>query len=199
VEEFNRHLFLMLNAGPSPSFSSLALATVLAQWVIYGIPILLVSMWLWGGQTARAAVLTSSSALLMALCCNVFIGELWFHPRPFMVPLGYQYLEHAAETSFPSDHAVVFFAVGLGMAACRMWRIGSLLVALGMAVGAARVYLGVHFPFDIMGALCVSVACNCLVVALLDGGTNRRHCLDIIEAMYRRVFACPINLGWVLP
>lgn len=199
MEELNRHLFLMLNAGPAPGFSSLALATVLAQWLIYGIPIMLVSMWLWGGPRARAAVLTSSAALLLALCCNLLIGEWWFHPRPFMVPLGHQYLEHAAETSFPSDHAVVFFAVGLGMVASRLWRAGSLLVALGIVVGAARVYLGVHFPFDIIGAFWVSIACTWVIVAVLANGSNRRSCLDTLEGLYKRLFAHPIRLGWIRP
>jgi len=196
MEAFNRTLFMWLNAGEHPPHIMLFLATAVAQWLIGGVALLLLALWLWGSRACRAAVLMAAQTAGLALCCNVLIGLCFMHPRPFMIPLGHTYLAHAAETSFPSDHAVVFFAVGLGLCT---WRkaLGGLLLALGALVGLARIYLGVHFPFDIAGSLVVAIACYWLVVAVLHAATLQRRLLDGLEALYRRLFAPAIERGWV--
>lgn len=134
--------------------------------------------------------------MALALCCNLLIGLLFMHPRPFMIPLGHTYLAHAAETSFPSDHAVVFFAAGLALCTWRL-ALGGGVVVLGAAVGLARIYLGVHFPFDIVGSLLVAIACYWLVIALLHAARFQRRLLDGLEALHRRVFAPAIERGWI--
>jgi len=76
--------------------------------------------------------------------------------RPSVVP----HLEHVTSSSFPSGHsmlsAVVYLTLGALLArstANRSLRI--FYVAAGMfltvIVGATRVYLGVHYPTDVMG------------------------------------------------
>ncbi|WP_249673626.1 phosphatase PAP2 family protein [Pseudomonas abieticivorans] len=197
MEALNRSLFLLINAGADPAPWSLWLATVLAQWLIYLILPLLAVLWLWGRRSTREAVLLAALSLLLALGCNLLIFAVSFHPRPFMIPLGHNFLPHKAETSFPSDHAVVFFSVGLGLVWGQMRRLGAWLVALGVAVGASRVYLGVHFPFDIIGALLVATASSWAVLALLNTHQLKARLLDGAQGLYRRVFALPITKGWV--
>lgn len=65
--------------------------------------------------------------------------------------------------SFPSGHGVasMAFAASVGVVAWRSrWR-GSVVVAGSLfvfGVGASRVYLGVHYPADVIGGWCVAVA-----------------------------------------
>lgn len=197
LEALNRSLFLLINASANPAPWRLWLATAVAQWLIYLVVPLLAVLWLWGRRSTREAVLLALLSLLLALGCNLLIFAVSFHPRPFMIPLGHNFLAHTAETSFPSDHAVVFFSVGLGLVWGHMRRLGSGLVALGVAVGASRVYLGVHFPFDIIGALLVATASSWAVAALLNVRQFKVRLLECTQGLYRRVFALPITKGWV--
>ncbi len=76
-------------------------------------------------------------------------------PRPFAVLQIRNFLKHAADSSFPSDHSTVLFALGFALWASG-WvpgrSAGALAVVLGISVGWARVYLAAHYPLDIVGA-----------------------------------------------
>jgi undecaprenyl-diphosphatase len=81
-------------------------------------------------------------------------------PRPDIVA----HLVDVNTTSFPSGHAmnsaVVYLTLGALLARSqpeRMVRIYILAVAIGLtlAIGFSRVYLGVHWPSDVMAGWCV--------------------------------------------
>jgi undecaprenyl-diphosphatase len=187
----------MINAGADPAPGMLWVAIAVAKWLIYGIPLMLVVFWLWGGPQRRAVVLVATLSLLVALIINQLIAMAWMHPRPFMIPLGHSFLAHKAETSFPSDHAVVFFSVGLAFVWSIRRNVGVVLMLMGVAVGAARVYLGVHFPFDIIGAFLVAIASYWAVATALNVGQVKVQLLQSLEGLYRRLFAFAINRRWV--
>ena len=91
---------------------------------------------------------------MLALGCNQLIGLVYQHPRPFMVGLGHTYLQHATDSSFPSDHVTVLLTVGLALVlgGTSRWA-GAILISAALPVAWARSYLGVHYPFDMVGAL----------------------------------------------
>ena len=193
MEAINRSLYLMINAGDDPSFAVLWLAKLLAQQAIVLLPLLLIALWLWGGRTGRAAALTAVLCVPLALLGNLVIGLFFMHPRPFMIPLGHNWLSHKAETSFPSDHATIFFAFGLALLVAGMRRLGALVVVLGAAVGWSRVYLGVHFPFDIIGALLVAIASTWALVAALACQHLGVRLLDKLEHLHRALLRMPVD------
>ena len=197
MEELNRTLFLMINASSHPAPTILALATFLAEWLIDGIPLLLAGMWLWGTPRDRTAAFTATASIAFALTCNQLISAVWPHPRPFMIGLGHSFLVHTPEASFPSDHATVFFTLGLPLIYAELRKVGTAVFVLGGIVGWARVYLGVHFPYDILGALWVALGSGCLVGHLLARWKLGERLLGLLETLYRRAFALPIAKGWV--
>lgn len=197
MEALNRSLYLLFNAGDTPSSAGLWLAKLLAQQSIVLLPLLLIGLWLWGTRLARTAAVTAVLCVLLALCANLIIGVVSMHPRPFMIPLGHSWIYHKAQTSFPSDHATIFFAFGLGLACGGLRRLGGVIALLGVAVGWSRIYLGVHFPFDIIGALLVAMASTWLLLTVLAIGSVRARLLDGLERGYRALFAVPIDKGWL--
>ncbi len=84
-------------------------------------------------------------------------------PRPDLVPYG----ARVYTASFPSGHAMLSAIVYLTLAALlsrvqERRRVKVFLVALGVAitllVGASRVYLGVHWPSDVLAGWCGGAA-----------------------------------------
>lgn len=198
MEALNRTLFLWINAAADASGWQIALARLAARDFILLVPLGLLVLWLVSGRARQAAV-GALVATGVALCINGLLGALWFHPRPFMIGLGRQFLPHAPDSSFPSDHATIMLVCAFILipAAERLSRtLGWLLLVLAIPTAWARVYLGVHWPLDMAGALAVAV-----VVTWLMRSAAGQRLIDrvraLAEALYRRVLAQPIARGWL--
>lgn len=94
-------------------------------------------------------------------------------PRPLIVP----HLTDAGGQSFPSGHsfnaAVVYIAIALAFAAMSpkrsvRWTLVSLAIVLSMGVAVSRVWLGVHFPSDVMAGWLGGAGWAFLAVAMLQ-------------------------------
>jgi undecaprenyl-diphosphatase len=195
IETFNQQLFLALNAAPETSALALAAAKFIAKGLILFIPLLLAGLWLQGGDARRSAVLKAGFVAVLSFGVSCLIGLIWFHPRPLALELGHTYFNHALDASFPSDHATAIFAVGFALLKGKTRAFGWGLLAAGFLVGWARVFLGVHFPLDILGALIVSSAV-CLVVAPLWDKIDK-PVTKFCTGLYRIIFAPLISRGWI--
>lgn len=195
IEALNRAWFLHINGGAGTPTWLVRLATGIADDVIYLIPLLLAYLWLWGDHARRSLALKACLVALLGVAANQAIGALWPHPRPFMIGLGHTWMPHAADSSFPSDHMTVFGGIGLTLLfdGAAAWGIATLLA--GLSVAWARVFLGVHFPLDMAGALAVAA----IVYALVSPPWRRVESpiTGQLESLYRRLLARPIALGWI--
>lgn len=87
--------------------------------------------------------------------------------RPFVThPSAHTLISHAKDQSFPSDHATAAFGIALAVALFLSMRWGALMFVLGLWIGVARIYVGVHYPGDIAGALLVA-ALGVAVMAII--------------------------------
>lgn len=155
----NLHLFELINAAPKPEPWQLAMALALAQWLIYLLPAGLAVAWIRADAVSRRELIELLLAVLLALGLAQVVTHLWPQPRPFALHLGTQLMEHANDPGLPSDHVTVFWALAwaaLGTRRCAVWSFP--LFAAGLAAGWSRVFLGVHFPYDIVSAMPVALA-----------------------------------------
>jgi undecaprenyl-diphosphatase len=194
METFNEQLFLALNAGPETSHVVLLAAKFIASGLILFIPLLLAGMWLWGSEARRNLVLKALFFTIVNLAVNFVIGLIWYHPRPLAIELGHTYFNHALDASFPSDHATIFFIIGFALLKNET-RLGWGLLLAGAVVGWARVFLGVHFPLDILGALVAAfVVCTALSPLWDKFG---KSVTGYGVRLYRTIFAPLISRGWI--
>lgn len=105
------------------------------------------------GLRREAALLVGTDVSGWAVCS--LMKEAFGRPRPDIVP----HLVEAGGSSFPSGHsfnaAVVYIAIGLAFAAMSprrtvRWTIIGAAAAMSMLVAISRVWLGVHFPSDVL-------------------------------------------------
>lgn len=155
----NLHLFHLINAGPGLGSVQRGIAVALAEWAIYLLPPGMAIAWVRGDREARRELLQTLLAALLALGLAQVVSHVWPQPRPFALHLGTQYLAHGDDAGLPSDHVTVFWSLALSALTTRRFAVwGFPLLAMGLLVGWARVYLGVHFPFDILAAFPVALA-----------------------------------------
>jgi undecaprenyl-diphosphatase len=123
---------------------------------------ILALMWFLPNPTAprgmeRRAVLYAALTAAIGLGVNQIIGHLWARPRPGVGHVVTQLLGGTNDPSFPSDHATLAFGLALPiLLVARRWDIVLLVAAL--LIGFARVYVGRHYPGDILGSLVVALA-----------------------------------------
>ena len=195
LEAFNQVLFLLINGTPATPAWLVGIAIPVADYVIYLIPLLLAAIWLWGNEAQRSLAIRACLVAMLGVGANQLIGLVWQHPRPFMIGLGHTFLPHAPDSSFPSDHATVFAGIALTLLlGGARWR-GGLTLLAGVMVAWARVFLGVHFPLDMLGAVVVAGVAYFLLAPLWDlgGAAVTRWAI----ALYRKLLARPIDLGWL--
>ncbi len=161
LDNLNRTLLELIVASPDLSGGALLLPFAIAEWAITVAPAPLVLLWVLGDTQDRRAAVGAGLSAIVALILASAISSIYFHPRPFMDGLARNYLHHAADSSFPSDHATVLFALAWSLFfASPTWlkRLWLAPLLLACAVGWSRIYLGAHFPFDIAGATLLGLA-----------------------------------------
>lgn len=193
----NLALFERINATPDSHPAWLLMAEISAVYLIWFIPALLVIGWLRGSDRLKQPLLEAFIATLLALAVSWLIGYLWPSPRPFMVPTGHHFLDHSPTAAFPSNHMTIMLTMAFSlMLHAKSRRIGRYLLLLALPVAWARVFLGVHFPQDMFGALLLAAA-----MALLVGVSRNWLILPFYHRVARRIyhllFAPLIARGWV--
>lgn len=155
---FNVQAFSKLTAGPNAQHGAVFVATYIGEFAPYlGLGLFGIA-WLAGSEDRRRVVFIAVATATLGLIMNVLIASGFPQPRPFEMGLGQNLLDHAPEASFPSDHATLVWSLGFGlMAAGGNVPLAAIIVGFGLAVAWARIFLGAHFPLDMMGSMAVAI------------------------------------------
>ncbi|QCR35805.1 undecaprenyl-diphosphate phosphatase [Nissabacter sp. SGAir0207] len=198
MEQLNHQLFSWINATPDSPLWLVRLATFVARDLIAIVPLLIAGLWLWGRHESithqRELACKTFIAVCFAMAATTSVSLLYPHARPFVEGVGYNFLPHAPDDSFPSNHGTVIFTFALAFLSWhRPWS-GAVLMVVACAIAWSRVYLGVHWPLDMVGGLLAGgVGClfSQLVWNLFGSAIAPR-----LERLYRFCFAIPIRKGW---
>ena len=104
-------------------------------------------------RTTVAASLWAGGAALVALGIGQIIGQAVNRARPYAAMSDVHTLvARSSDFSFPSDHATVAGAVAIGLLLTHR-RIGISATIAAVAMAITRVYVGAHYPFDVIAGL----------------------------------------------
>jgi undecaprenyl-diphosphatase len=153
----NYNIFYYINsaAGKSQLLDTIMLFFAITLPYIY----LILYSYLYFIKKKRKLTLDVSILIILTFTISTVINFIYFHPRPFMVPVGMNLLDHEVETSFPSSHTLFYFALTYPMIYHpKHSKLFIILLLSSLIGGIARVFCGVHFPMDIIGGLFLPLA-----------------------------------------
>src|SRR3989344_4239452 len=98
--------------------------------------------------------------IMLALSISVgflLLGRAFYEsPRPFAVLEITTLVDHDPTNSFPSGHTIVYTSLAAAMWFVRR-EIGYWFLAGAVFIGLARIFVGIHWPTDILGGLVLGV------------------------------------------
>ncbi|MGV2488255.1 UNVERIFIED_CONTAM: undecaprenyl-diphosphatase [Bacillus mycoides] len=131
----------------------------LAEYMVYIFGLIIIAYWFTGSRKSRMMVIQAMVAFVIAEVIGKIAGKFHLNYQPFAVlPDVNKLVDHAVDNSFPSDHTILFFSICFSFLLVRK-KTGWLWIILAFCVAISRIWVGVHYPFDVViGALigCVS-------------------------------------------
>lgn len=173
----NDWLFSLINGMANHSVIVDALMISISKLVPYLYILILAWLYVKGFRTGSFKLRGESfaTAVLLVICLigSFILGSMFYENRPFVDhPDAVLILNHAADASFPSDHAVGTMALACGILYYR-WNLGTWMVYGSILVGISRVFVGNHYPGDILGAFILVWILTALYNKLLRRGVVR--------------------------
>ncbi len=113
---------------------------------------------IWGYRRWRdMALVAIGSAIVARFGLTTLIRYFYYHPRPYLViTQTHLLLARETESSFPSGHTIFTFALATGVYRYNK-KAGLWFYVSACLVGFARVYAGVHWPYDIVAGAVLGI------------------------------------------
>ncbi len=133
-----------------------------AEWGVALFVVVLLLAWWRARQDndpkTMAAALWAPAGALLAIGLNQPLSNVVHAPRPYTVlPDALVLVAQSPDYSFPSDHAVTAGAVAGGVLLIDR-RLGAAIALAAVVMAFARVYIGAHFPLDVIVGLVLGAA-----------------------------------------
>lgn len=120
-------------------------------------------------KSRRTGIAASLSLALNGLVTNVWLKNIIGRIRPYVRFSELTVLTTIpSDASFPSGHTAASFSVAAGVYMAGWKKTGVVLYVFSALIGFSRLYLGVHFPSDVVGGAIVGVLCAWVIRKIID-------------------------------
>jgi len=120
-------------------------------WVVGGLVLLAA-----GGPGLRYGLLLGSGAFL-AIAISHLLKRVCRRSRPNRGIVGFVALAEDPDSfSFPSGHTAVAFGIAIALIGQGSW-LGALTLTLAWCIAVSRVYLGAHYPLDVVAGVLIGI------------------------------------------
>ena len=186
----DRAVFEFLNGlgGHVPVIDNMFSGLANDYFLIIGFCLVLIALW-FGTRDAvqrkinQMAVIVAAISLGISQAAVDILNGFFFRPRPFTLLPTHLLFYAPHDSSFPSNAATIAFAVAFGVFFVNR-HAGRWLLVIATVLSLARVYVGVHYPSDVLGGAALAALTAWLISLIVK---NRRvwvrQLLDFLEQL----------------
>ncbi len=167
MNPFDHSLFFWVNGAAGRNSLLDFIGVLFGQYGIYFFAALMLVLWFVLPRRAadeRRHLVYGTAAAVVGLLINYVISRLVYRPRPFVLYPHQVHLlvQHAPDSSFPSDHATAVFAVATALVGSSKWLSRTFWI-VAILIAIARVFIGVHWPTDVLAGLVIGSTASLVV------------------------------------
>jgi undecaprenyl-diphosphatase len=168
----NTLLFYFINNGLNNPFFDFLMPAITNFGSFIAMGIICILLYIFGGENTRKLALLGLVALLLANVAVYLLKIIVAEPRPFIVlPNVIQLVSESEAYGFPSGHSASSFAVmtmiGLKYRLHihgKSYRLLYPLLAFAGLIAFSRVYIGVHYPLDVVFGAIIGILSTVIVI-----------------------------------
>lgn len=155
---------------------------VVAEYMVYVLALSTLFYWFTRTDENRMMVVCATATFALAELFGKVAGLLHFNQQPFAELANVnQLVEKAVNNSFPSDHTILFFSFCMSFFLFKK-KGGFLWMLLALCVGISRIWVGVHYPADVIVGALISIGSALTVYLVLP----RVRMVQTLLALYEK-------------
>lgn len=144
--QLDREIFLWIQSLTGNPALDQAMV-LFAEYLVLLVPLSLIYLWFNDKEESLFTFYTAIAGIALSYIIGLFYGHS--NPSAFFDTIA----AFKPENSFPSQHTTVILATALPLLYREKESLGLILLGSGLLTGFARVYIGEHWPVDIVGAV----------------------------------------------
>lgn len=125
-----------------------------------------------GDRKWKLACGSAFASAALAYLVAFVIHHVWARPRPYATHHIAHPWSNTTDASFPSDHASVSYAIAFAVLAFDPIA-GAIFIVVATIIAVGRLFIGAHYPSDVVMGLVIGLLAAGVVVRLLPGFVSR--------------------------
>lgn len=159
--DINKQLFLFFNGLAGKNSILDCFWVFFAQYAIFIFGLVLAYLL----RKDRKLFIRAAAATVITVITVTWLKKCLSFPRPFLQVNVRLLIPHIADSSFPSKHAAVSFALAFGIFLEKKM-LGAWLLVLAFLISLSRIVVGVHYPIDIAAGALTGIAIAAIIQKL---------------------------------
>ncbi|MEK3887327.1 undecaprenyl-diphosphatase [Bacillus sp. FSL K6-3431] len=181
IPDINVDLFRMINnLGKEITYLNSTMVFI-AEYLVFFLALAVLIFWFTRRHENRIMIICASITFFSAVIVGKLAGKIHSNNQPFAELSNVnQLIGHAVDNSFPSDHTILFFSFCMTIFLFKR-KAGLLWIGLAILVGFSRIWVGVHYPGDVIVGALISIMFAVIIYFTMKESTPIKKILALYE------------------